>query len=414
MNYEPVSREVLKRPHDIINVGFRLMVTNLPVEAKAKWAEVVACRYTPEKIRLMREFISLVPKHKGTNKLLGNVRRRIAALERELEKSKAAKKGGGTGSFSIPKEGAGQIVVLGPTKVGRSSLLAAVTNAKVEATPIPYATRKPVTGMLPYHDIQLQLVEAPALVEGAAEGRMEGPRILGLARNADGLILMVDLAGDPVEQLRMMRSELEEAGVTVEKSEGEVEINRRALGAGVQVMGGGIPVNCTVDDVRRLLDSYRISSALVRIRGKVTMEDIEDSLFSSNIYKPAILVANKADVTGAEDKLLHLKEALKDDHIPILPVSCRTREGLERLGDLVFQMLGVIRVYAKEPSAKEPSGKPIVVKEGTTVIGAAKELHSKLYRKFRYARIWGQSAKFPGQKVGPDHPLRDGDIVEIH
>ncbi len=390
------------------------MVTNLPPEAKTKWAEVVACRSTPEKIRLMREFISLVPKHKGTSKLLGSVRRRIAVLERELEKSKAVRKGGGSGSFSIPKEGAGQIVILGPTKVGRSSLLAAVTNAKVEATPIPYATRKPVIGMLPYRDIQFQLVEAPALVGGAAEGRMEGPRILSLARNADGLILMVDLAEDSVEQLWMMRSELDRAGVIIEKSEGEVEISRRALGAGVQVVGGGILANCTADDVRRLLDSYGISSALVRIRGKVTIDDIEDSLFSSSVYKPAIVVANKADVTGAEDKLLHLKEALNDEQIPILAVSCRTRQRLEELGDRIFQMLGIVRIYAKEPSAKEPSGKPIVVRDGTTVLEAAGNLHSRLSRKFRYAKIWGRSAKYPGQKVGSDHRLRDGDIVEIH
>ena len=170
------------------------MVTNLPVKAKAKWAEVVACRSTPEKVRLMREFIALCPKHKGTSKLLATVRRRIATLEREIERAKTHRRGGQAQSFSIPKEGAGQIIIIGPTKVGRSSLLAAITNAKPQVSPLPYTTIKPIPGMLIYEDIQFQLVEAPAISEGAADGRMFGSQILGLARNADGLILMVDLA----------------------------------------------------------------------------------------------------------------------------------------------------------------------------------------------------------------------------
>ena len=388
------------------------MVTNLPAEAKAKWAEVVACKSIPEKIRLMREFISLVPKHKGTSNLLANVRRRIAILERELERKRTRRKGG-YGGFSVPKEGAGQIVILGPTNVGRSSLLVSVTSAKAEVSPVYFATRKPIVGMLPYHDIQFQLVEAPALVEGSAEGRMNGPQILGLARNADGLILMVDLSSDPIGEFRMLSSELEQAGIMTEKPEGEVEIIRRGVGAGLQIIGGGVLVGCTPEDVKRLLANYRINSALIRIRGKVTLENIEESLFSSLVYRPAILVANKLDVEGARENLARLKEYMKDSETPIIPVSCKNNEGLENLGDYIFKMLRIIRVYPKEPGEKKPSPKPLVIDEGTTVIEAAKKLHSKLYREFKYARIWGPSAKYPGQRVGPTHVLKDGDIIEI-
>jgi len=392
---------------------FLIMVSNLPAEAKNKWAEVAACHSAPEKIRLMREFISLVPKHKGTAKLLANVRRRIAVLEEEVEKAKARKKGG-HGGFSVPKEGAGQIIIVGPTKVGRSSLLASVTNAKVEVSPILYATRKPVIGMLPFKDVQFQLVEAPALVEGAAEGKMGGTQVLGLARNADGVVLMVDLSEDPVSQYRMMQSEMEQAGIMVEKSEGEVEVVRRSVGVGVQIVGGGILVDCTPEDIRRMLESYHINSALVRIRGKVALDDIEGSLFSSTVYKPAMIVANKLDAPRAEETLQQLKMALRDAEIPVLPVSCHSNQGLEDLGECIFGMLDVIRVYTKEPSDKKPSPKPMVVKKGTTVICIAKELHSSLYRKFRFGRVWGASAKYPGQKVGSNHVLKDGDVLEIH
>jgi len=388
------------------------MVTNLPAEAKAKWAEVVACRSIPEKIKLMREFISLVPKHKGTSNLLANVRRRIAILERELERKKTRRKGG-YGGFSVPKEGAGQIIILGPTNVGRSSLLASVTGAKAEVSPVYFTTRKPIVGMLPYRDVQFQLVEAPALIEGAAEGRMEGPQILGLARNADGLILMVDLSMNPIEQFCMLRSELEQAGIMIEKPEGEVEIIRRSAGVGLQIIGSGALVGCTLEDVRRLLANYRINSALIKIRGKVTLETLEESLFSSLVYKPTILAANKLDMEGAGENLMRLKEFMKDSEIPILPISCKDNRGLEKLGDYIFRMLRIIRVYPKEPGVKKPSSKPLVIEEGATVIEAAKKLHSKLYREFRYARIWGPSAKYPGQRVGSTHVLRDGDIIEI-
>ncbi|MEM2320820.1 MAG: GTPase [Candidatus Bathyarchaeia archaeon] len=389
------------------------MVTNLPAEAKAKWAEVVAARSPEEKIRLMREFLSLVPKHKGTSKLVANIRRRIAELERELERSKARRRGGGA-SFAIPREGAGQIVVLGPPNVGKSSLLAAVTNAKPEISPLPFTTQKPIPGMLQYEDIQFQLVEAPAIVKGAAEGRMNGPQILSLARNADGLIIMVDLSDDPLNQFHVVRSELDKAGILIEKPEGEVEITRRACGAGIQIIGGGSLVNCTYEDVRSLLEGYRVTSAVLRISGRVTLDDIEDALFSSNVYKPAIVVANKLDLPGAKANLLSLEDGARKFKVPLLAVSCLSGEGLKKLGESIFRVLGVVRVYTKEPSSKEPSEKPLVVRSGTSVIDIAKRLHSEIYKNFKYARIWGPSAKYPGERVGPTHILVDGDIIEIH
>jgi len=297
--------------------------------------------------------------------------------------------------------------------VGRSSLLASLTNAEPEVSSTPYTTQRPVLGMLQYQDIQFQLIETPALVEGAAEGRMEGPRILGLARNADGLILMVDLTQGSAIQFETLRSELEKSGVLVERPEGFVDIERRSFGSGVQVVGGGVLVDCTVDDIRRLLSSYRINSARVRIRGKVSLDDIEDSLFSSTIYKPTMIIANKIDVEGVEKDLFSLEEVIKRN-IPLFSVSCKSKQGLEKIGEHLFRMLKIIRVYSKEPSAKEPSKKPMIVEEGSRVIDVARKLHSELYRRFKYARIWGPSAKYPGERVGQEHMMMDGDILEVH
>lgn len=390
------------------------MVTNLPAEAKAKWAEVVVCRSTPRKIELMREFLALVPKHKGTSKLVANIKRRIAELEHELESSKARRKSGGRYGFAIPKEGAGQIVILGPPNVGKSSLLAAVTNAKPEISPIPFTTQKPTPGMLQYEDIQFQLVEAPAIVEGASEGRMNGTQVLGLARNADGLIIMLDLSENVLNQLSMILSELEKIGILVEKPEGEVEVIRRGHSVGIQIIGGGTLIDCSLNDVKDLLNSYRITSAMVKISGRVRLDDVENAIFSSNIYKPSIIIANKIDSPNAETNLTLLKKALEGRHIPIIPASCINNIGLEKIGEAIFKMLNIIRIYTKELFSKNPSEKPLVVKSGTCVIEVAKRIHSEMFRNFKYAKIWGPSAKYPGEKVGPNHLLMDGDIVEIH
>ena len=387
------------------------MVTNLPVEAKVKWAEVSAARVPQEKVRLMREFLSLCPKHKGTAKLLAQVKRQMALLQREIETKKAQRKGAGP-KFFIEKEGAAQIAILGPTNVGRSSFLAAVTNANPLISPTPYTTVKPVPGMLPYEDIQFQLVEAPALMKGAVDGKAGGLQTLSLARNADGLIVMVDLANRPREQLLMVTDELEKARLLVEPPQGQVEIIRQGYGAGVRVVGGQL-AGCTVEDVERLLADYRIQTAMVKIRGKVTLEDVEDSIFANALYKPTLIVANKADLPEARQGLKDLTEFV-GQRLQVFPVSSKYGRGLEKIGEALFKMLGIIRVYTKEIQQREPSPEPIVVKGEATVIDIAKLIHSEFYKNFKYARIWGPSAKYPGEKVGSKHILKDGDALEIH
>jgi len=253
------------------------MVTNLPPEAKRKWFEVTLTRNPQERIRLMREFLSLVPKHKGTEKMCSHVKRQISQLSEEIERKRRAAKRGRAPSYFPEKAGAAQVVILGPTNVGRSSLLRAVTNATPTVAPYPFATRKPIPGMLPYLDIQFQLVEAPPLVEGAAEGRGDGFQILSLARNADGVILMVDLAEDPTGRYLMVAGELEKSRVLTSEPEGEVEIERRGHGSEIQFIWEGKLEGCSVEEVVKLLRGYKIRSALVRVRGRVTLDLVEDA-----------------------------------------------------------------------------------------------------------------------------------------
>jgi len=389
------------------------MPANLPAEAKHKWSEVATAKNPQEKIQKIEEFLSLVPKHKGTERLRGQAKRQIALLRKEIIERKQRKIGKGGPKFFLEKEGAAQIVILGPTKVGRSSLLVAVTNAKVEVSDYPYTTREPTPGMLQYKDLQFQIIEAPALAEGSSESEFRDVQTLALARNADGLLLMVDLSQNPSKQLSMIINELEKARIIIEKPRAKVEIEKQHLGAGLRVIIIGRLVDCTLKDVENLLKSYRISDGVVKIYGEATLDDVEDVIFESTIYRPAIVIANKIDIPEASERLRELKNIVGTE-TRILPVSCKTRIGLELLGKEIFESLDIIRVYSKEPDKKEHSPKPFILKKGATVLDVAKQIHSDFYKQFAYAKVWAKRLTFSPQKVGLSFLLEDGDIVEIH
>ena len=396
------------------------MPTNLTAEAKKKWNEASLARKPQEKLEKLQEFLSLIPKHKGTSRLCAQVKRQIATLRRQIEESHKRRVGRGGPRLFIEKEGAAQIVILGPTKVGRSSLLALVTNAKVEVSDYPYTTREPVPGMLQHEDLQFQLVEAPALVKGSTEGEAWGLHTLGLARNADGLILMVDLSQNPCEQLSLILSELEKARILTQKPRARLEIERKHVGAGLRIILFGRLADCTMQDVEALLKDYRIQDAIVKIQGEVTLDDVEDAIFESTIYRPAIILANKADTAEATKNLNKLKAFLGNKYT-LLTVSCKSPFGFEKLGAELFRTLDIIRVYTKDLSEKEHSPKPFILKRGATIADLARLIHTDFYRRFSYAKVWakhseiGKGIKHVGpKKVGKSYILKDKDIVELH
>jgi len=388
------------------------MPTNLPVLAKKKWNEASLARTPQEKLEKLEEFLSLVPKHKGTEKLRGQVRRQISTLLKELEEKRRRRAGRGGPRFFLEKEGAAQIIILGPTKVGRSSLLTSVTNAKTEVSDYPYTTREPVPGMLQFEDLTFQLVEAPALVVGAAEGGSGGLRTLGLARNADGLALMVDLSENASQQLTMILDELEKARILTQKPRGRIEIERKHVGAGLRIIVFGRLLNCNLRDVENLIKGYRILDAIVKIFGEVALDDVEDAIFERTVYRPAIVIANKIDTPEAKKALQRLKQAT-GDKLPIVLVSCQTRTGLEKLGAEIFGALDIIRVYTKEPKNREPSSNPFILKRASTVADLAKQIHSDFIERFAHARVWAKRLAFSPQKVGPTFILADKDVVEL-
>lgn len=326
------------------------MPTNLPPDYFAVEKRFREAQTSAEKIALLEEMISTVPKHKGTDHLRADLRRQLSRLKDESQASK--KHGGHSSIFHVDKEGAGQVVVIGPTNVGKSALLTALTNAEPEVSPAPYTTRKPLPGMMPWEDIQVQLVDTPAMEQEYTE-----VGLYDLVRHADVMLLMVDLQADPLQQLEETIDLLAEHHIAP----------------------------------RHLLKRFAQDDKVVDI--------------------PLIVLVNKCD-DESMDELFTLCCELLEDEWPMLPVSALTGRNLERMKSRIYPLLDIIRVYAK-PHWKEPDLKrPFVLKKGSTVIDLARKVHRDFYENLKCARVWG-SAAFEGQMVQRDYILQDRDIIEL-
>jgi uncharacterized protein len=306
-----------------------------------------------EKLEALREMIALLPKHKGTEKMLANLRQRVAKLEEEGERE--ARGGHHVDPGHVRREGAGQWVLVGPPNAGKSSLLAAFTHAHPEIGDYPFTTHAAQPGMMAFEDVQVQLVDTPAVAAGHTE-----PWLANLVHGADGILLVLDVAADDVDE--------------------------------------------AVRELRGLLDRARVWP-----RARPLPPDASPMLQR----RPVIALGNKSDLDGDGTFAALARESVGAD-LPFLPVSATRGDGLEMLRATLFRELGRIRVYTKEPGQKADTGKPFVLPEGATVHDLALLVHKDVAERLHHARIWGRSARFEGQQVDRHHVLADRDVVELH
>jgi Predicted GTPase len=389
------------------------MPANLPPEAKAKWLKVMEAKTPEEKLRALEEFLSAVPKHKGTENLVHWARRRMAQLRREIEerrvKERSLRSGGGV-SFYVEKGGDAQVVVIGPPSSGKSSLLRCLTNVKIEPDDIPYSSIEPVPGMFIHYNVYFQLIKLPSLnVENPDSD--QNSLALSMIRNSDSVILILDANRDVEVQYEAIKNLLRENGIYIIKPRGFVTIERRP-GGGIQVIGK--LVNGTAEDVKKLLVSYGINNALVTINGEASIDDVEESIFKETVYKPSIVIVNKVDLAD-NDYVRAIVGKLGNEIITLTASLKNCKIDSKTLGESLLKVMDLIRVYTKEPDSDTYSSKPFVLKRGSTVGDLAKRIHSRFYEGFRYARVW-RIDSFPAgvKRVGINYILNDGDIVEIH
>lgn len=306
-----------------------------------------------EKLAALRDMIALLPKHKGTEKMLAGLRQRVAKLEEEGER--AAHGGHRVDPGHVKREGAGQWALLGPPNAGKSSLLKALTHAHPEIGDWPFTTRAPQPGMMAFEDVQVQLVDTPAVAAGHTE-----PYLVNLTRNADGLLLVLDVAADDLEE--------------------------------------------GLEALRDLLERARVWPA-----SRPLPPDASPLL----LPRPVLALGNKCDLDPDGTFTALAREAAGPD-LPFLPVSAERGDGLPALRERLFRELRRVRVYTKEPGHRPDLGRPFVLPEGATVHQLALQVHKDLAERLRFARIWGPKARFEGQQVDRHHVLGDRDVVELH
>jgi ribosome-interacting GTPase 1 len=316
-------------------------------EAEAKFRAAVT---REEKMAALEEMLRVIPKHKGTEHLQADLRSRLSKLRQEPKK-----KGPSRGlSHKIPKEGAGQVTLVGAPNAGKSSLVATLTHAKPEVAAYPMTTLKASPGMMPFEDIGFQLVDLPPLCHEHVE-----PWVYDLIRASD-LVWLVVSVSRPLQGLELV----------------EEMLGSKAIG--LFPAGGAPPAEAR----------------------------------PGWSYKPAVLVVTGMDLPGARGDLEALEE-LVELPWPRVALSTTSGEDMDKLGPVTFQALNIIRVYSKEPRKEADLTRPFTLPRGSTVKDLARAIHKEIAQEIKFARVWGPSA-FDGQSVHEQHVLEEGDVVELH
>lgn len=372
------------------------------IKAEQRYAQAKSIE---DKIAATEEMIRLAPKHKGTEKLMMFLKKRLAKL-REEQKEKRERKGGRSSqAFALKKEGAAQIALLGLPSSGKSALLKKLTSAKPEVADYPFTTREPTPGMMQYEDVQIQLVEAPAVVEGSSAGKGLGARPLSVARVADTIALVVDASSDPVKQTETLLKELETGGIKLNQRPPAFSIERTSSG-GIELMGAEL-VEGGEAEVKRILLNHSIHNAIVLIDERMDAKEFEEALLSSSVYKQAFIFVTKCDSPGASEKIDSLRWEFGSRFKIIL-----TDKSADAVKKEAYIGLDLVRIYTKPPDGP-PAKRPLVLPRGSNVADVAEAVHRDFERKLKFARVWG-SSKFPGQQVAKDYVLQDKDVVELH
>lgn len=366
-----------------------------------------------QRIVELEKLLSVAPRHKGAERMVGDYRKKLAQLKAKLEKQREqdrARKGArGAEEGVIRKEGAGQVCLLGVTNSGKSTIINSVTNAELDVGDYPFTTPIPTPAMLTLEDINIQLVEIPGLFDGFRESGM-GRQALAVARNTDCIALIVDLSQDIDMQMNIILGELDGARVRLNREQSAVRIER--VGLGGHMIYGAQNYQGDIEEVKEYLKARRVSNIIVRFQQPATFEQLVDAMDASVAYVRALVIATKGDVPGSEDRFAELMEKY-GERFEIIPISAETGENLDGMQWALYNHLDILRIYTKIPG-KRREDKPIVLPEGAIVEDAAAKVHKELFvERFRAAVIFRANDKIKRRQVGLSYPLKDGDILQL-
>lgn len=390
-----------------------IMPINLNREAQVEWDKYLEASSIDDQIFHLERFLGVCVKHKGVEKHLAMAKTKLKKLKARKDKLTQTKKGSGE-KWLVPKGEDAQIAIIGNVNSGKSSVLNELAHseaAKVGA--YPFTTVKPEVGSTTANGARLQLVELPAVVEGSVKGEMSGKLVLAGIRNADCVLITIDLSRDPVGQLQLILEELNKGKIRLNVMKPPVSIEK--VGSGnIQVFNDHFFEGEGKDAVIEVLRGNGYLNAIVRFYAPISVNQFLDGLDKTISYLPAVIVATKGDVEGSKHNYEKLLSFLNESNLDfqVIPTSVSQKEGFEGLEETIFSQLGKIRVFTRNTKG-DIAERPIILRKGSTVENAIEVLSKKMLKFFRFTRIWGRSAKFDGEKVGLDRVLQDGDVIQV-
>lgn len=355
-----------------------------------------------EEIRDIEDEIRRTPYNKATSHHIGRLKAKLARLKEEVQKRARSK--GSSDGYSVKKSGDATVVLVGYPSVGKSTILNRLTGAHSLVAAYEFTTLDVIPGTLQHNHATIQILDVPGLVKGAASGRGRGKEVISIVRNADLVAFVLDVF--QTNHLNTLEKELYDAGIRINTRRPDVRV--------IRTFRGGVHINATVnlsfdeDIIQSILREYKIHNAEVLIREPVNIDEFIDALLGNRKYINALTVINKTDLVDEA-----FKSDIRAEFPESLLISANEDDNLDQLKDAIFESLNFIRIYLKPQGQPADMDEPMIVKEGVTVGDICDRLHRDFRRRFRYAQIWGRSAKHQGQRAGLEHVLMDGDILTI-
>jgi uncharacterized protein len=343
--------------------------------------------------------------NKATQHHIGLVKAKIAKLREKAETS--AKSGGGPGDgFQVRKTGDGTVILLGFPSTGKSTLLNTLCGTESEVAAYAFTTLTVIPGMLNHRHAKIQILDVPGIVHGASSGRGRGKEVLAVMRNADMCLLVADVLRPG--EVHVIRKEAENVGIRFNTRRPDVKIKKTARD-GIKIAKTCKLTKLDDQTIKDVMKEFKINNADVLIRQDIDVDQLIDCIEDNKKYMPAIMVFNKVDlVTPAQ------REKLQEEYGPDIFISAQKKQGIAQLRDLIYDKLDVMSIFLKEPGKEADMDVPMIMFREGSIRDLCAKLHKDFVAKFKFARVWGKSAKFGGQKLMLNHKLKDGDIVEIH
>jgi len=361
-----------------------------------------------EQIAELEAELTKTPYNKATSKHIGRIKAKIAKLRDEAV-NRAMKSGGGGEGYSVKKSGDASAVLVGFPSTGKSTLLNKLTGTNSEVGAYAFTTLTVVPGALEHKGAKIQLLDIPGLIAGAAMGKGRGKEVIGVVRSADIIIILVDVFNG--QHVNVLLKELYNAGIRINVPKPDITIKKSMVG-GIRLSAVGA-LDLDIEEVRTILSESKMMNADVLIRGNATQEDFIDAVQGNRVYVPAFIAVNKVDLIDKAE-CQEIERTIKERFgaSPIM-ISAHSGYHMEELKDAIYDCLGFMRVYLKPQNEEADMDVPLIVRTGSTVEDVCTKLHRDFVRRFRYARVWGDSVKHGGQRVGISHNLIDGDILSI-